>query len=112
MKAETPAVRGLENSAAGRVQSDSTADHIEDAEQFFRESFAVLVRGKTVRRHLYFNLPAADRAVRRARARGDYAEMVLVQLVPVDHKLNEPSSADRILRRRADVDDMLRELAQ
>lgn len=56
----------------------------DDAAAYFRESYAVLVRGKTVRRHLYFNLPAAERAVRRAVARGDRADMVLVQLVPVD----------------------------
>ncbi|QOR69139.1 hypothetical protein IM660_10370 [Ruania alkalisoli] len=55
-----------------------------DAAEFFRTSFAVLVRGKTVRRHLYFNLPAAERAVKRAHARGDDAELILVQLVPVD----------------------------
>jgi len=36
-----------------------------------------------VRRHLYFNLPAAERVVRNANARGDRAEMILVQLVPV-----------------------------
>nr|WP_146177679.1 hypothetical protein [Sphaerisporangium cinnabarinum] len=63
---------------------------------FFRESYAVLVRGKTVRRHLYFNLPAAERAVRRARSRGDRADMVLVKLVPVDarqlHLLQEVSA--------------------
>lgn len=53
------------------------------AEMFFSDCHAVLVRGKSVRRHLYFNLPAAERAVRRARARGDRADMVLVQLVPV-----------------------------
>jgi len=51
---------------------------------FFRHSYAVLVRGKSVRRHLYFNLPAAERTVKRARERGDRADLVLVQLVPVD----------------------------
>ncbi len=51
---------------------------------------AVLVRGKTTRRHLYFNLPAAERAVQRALARGADADMVLVRLVPVDaHHLDE-----------------------
>ncbi len=50
----------------------------------FRNCFAVLVRGKSVRRHLYFNLPAAERTVKRARERGDRADLVLVQLVPVD----------------------------
>lgn len=49
----------------------------------FREAFGIVVRGKSVRRHLYFNLPAAEPCVRRARARGDQAEMVLVRLVPV-----------------------------
>lgn len=51
---------------------------------FFRHCYAVLVRGKSVRRHLYFNLPAAERTVKRARGRGDRADLVLVQLVPVD----------------------------
>lgn len=56
----------------------------DDAADFFRTSFAVLVRGLSVRRHLYFDLPAAERTVRRAEARGDQAELVLVRLVPVD----------------------------
>ena len=55
----------------------------ESADAYFRGCYAVLVRGKSVRRHLYFNLPAAERVVRNATARGDRAEMVLVQLVPV-----------------------------
>lgn len=55
-----------------------------DATEFFRDSYAVIVRGRSVRRHLYFNLPAAERTVKRARARGAVAEMVLVKLVPVD----------------------------
>ena len=62
------------------------APHVTDAESadaYFRACYAVLVRGKSVRRHLYFNLPAAERVVRNATARGDRAEMVLVQLVPV-----------------------------
>ena len=50
---------------------------------YFRDCYAVLVRGKSVRRHLYFNLPAAERVARRARARGDRADLILVQLVPV-----------------------------
>lgn len=53
---------------------------------FFRDCYAVLVRGKSVRRYLYFNLPAAERAVRRAAARGHRAELVLVKLVPVDSR--------------------------
>ena len=58
--------------------------HDDDAaEVFFRTSYAVLVRGKSVRRHLYFNLPAAERAVRRAHSRGDRADLLLVELVPV-----------------------------
>jgi hypothetical protein len=55
-----------------------------NAASYFRNSYAVLVRGKSVRRHLYFNLPAADRAVKRALARGDKADLILVRLVPVD----------------------------
>ena len=50
---------------------------------FFRGAYAVLVRGKSVRRHLYLSLAAAERTVRLARGRGDRADMILVQLVPV-----------------------------
>ena len=53
------------------------------ADAYFRDCYAVLVRGKSVRRHLYFNLPAAERAARRARGRGDRVDLILVQLVPV-----------------------------
>lgn len=49
-----------------------------------RHCYAVVVAGKTIRKHLYFNLPAAQRAVTRAEARGAVAHMILVQLVPVD----------------------------
>ena len=49
----------------------------------FTGCYAVLVRGKSVRRHLYLSLPAAERAVRRAPARGDLADLVLVELMPV-----------------------------
>lgn len=63
--------------------TDGRADDT-GAAVFFRESYAVLVRGRSVRRHLYFNLPAAERAVKRALARGDRADLVLVKLVPVD----------------------------
>ena len=59
------------------------------ADSFFRNSYAVLVRGKSVRRHLYFNLPAAQRALERAEKRGDRAEMILVRLVPVDTRYLE-----------------------
>ena len=62
-----------------------------EAEVFFRDCYAVLVRGKTVRRHLYFNLPAAERAVKRAHARGASAELVLVRLVPVDARFLDHS---------------------
>jgi len=66
------------------VSVSTGTDNGTDAAAFFRNCYAVLVRGKTVRRHLYFNLPAADRAVKRAQARGAAADMVLVRLVPVD----------------------------
>lgn len=54
-----------------------------DTETAFRHAYAILVRGKAVRRHLFLSLPAAERAVRRAHGRGDSAEMILVELVPV-----------------------------
>lgn len=49
----------------------------------FKDAYAVLVIGKASRRHVFFGLPAATKAVDRAHARGAYAELVLVQLVPV-----------------------------
>ena len=55
------------------------------AETYFTNCHAVLVFGKVARRRLYFSLHSAERAVERARARGDRADMVLVQLVPVQH---------------------------
>lgn len=69
--------------AAPIIPEGGEARNVEAAEVFFRTSYAVLVRGKSVRRHLYFNLPAAERAVRRARGRGDKADLLLVELVPV-----------------------------
>lgn len=57
-----------------------------EIEQSFRGCFAVLVHGKSVRRHLYFNLPAAQNAVKRAHAKGYRAGMILVQLVTVDYR--------------------------
>lgn len=97
---------GSEDLAGGLIYSDSpTESEISHVANAFRNCFAVLVRGKTIRRHLYFNLPAAERAVKRARARGDAADMVLVMLVPVDdRKLDKP------LRRPVETDDMLRAL--
>ncbi|HEX7538386.1 MAG TPA: hypothetical protein VF391_15460 [Dermatophilaceae bacterium] len=49
----------------------------------FKDAYAVLVIGKVARRHVFFGLPAAQKAVDRAHARGDYAELMLVQIVPV-----------------------------
>lgn len=48
-------------------------------------AYAVVVAGKTIRRHLYLNLPSAERAVQRAEARGHTAHMILVRLTPIDH---------------------------
>ncbi|CAN5322732.1 hypothetical protein BH11ACT1_BH11ACT1_18160 [soil metagenome] len=64
------------------VRTDRAARDAAAVERF-RDAYAVLVRGATVRRHLYLNLPAAERVVRRAIERGDDAHMVLVRLVPV-----------------------------
>ena len=49
----------------------------------FHDAYAVVVIGKAARRHVFFGLPAAERAVDRAHARGDFADLVLVRLVPV-----------------------------
>jgi len=49
----------------------------------FKDAYAVLVIGKVARRHVFFGLPAAQKAIDRAHARGDYAELMLVQIVPV-----------------------------
>ena len=61
-----------------------------EAVERFRNAYAVLVRGKTVRRHLFLSIAAAERTVKRAHARGDAADLLLVRLVPVtpeeDHR--------------------------
>jgi len=49
----------------------------------FKDAYAVLVIGKVARRHVFFGLHAAQKAVERAHARGDHAELMLVQIVPV-----------------------------
>lgn len=67
-------------------ETSATVGGSTDAAAVFRDCYAVLVRGRTVRRHLYFNLPAATRTVQRALERGDRAELVLVKLVPVDSR--------------------------
>lgn len=53
----------------------------------FRNCYAVLVQGKRVRRHLYLNLPGAIRAMERAQARGDRADLVLLKMIPVNGRL-------------------------
>jgi hypothetical protein len=83
LNVETPRANGaIEDQAGGLINSHCTVES--NAASYFRNSYAVLVRGKSVRRHLYFNLPAAERAVKRALARGDKADLILVKLVPVD----------------------------
>lgn len=57
-----------------------------DARQRLTDCYAVVVAGKTIRKHLYFGLPAAERAARQAHARGAVAHLILVRLVPVDHR--------------------------
>jgi hypothetical protein len=57
--------------------------HAAEAVSRFRDAYAVVVIGKAARRHVFFGLPAAERAVKRAHDRGDYAELVLVRLMPV-----------------------------
>lgn len=88
MRPETKRIRPAGNRTdSGDQQASGSFESVppdSDAAVFFRHSYAVLVRGKSVLRHLYFNLPAAERTVKRARERGDRADLVLVQLVPVD----------------------------
>lgn len=83
-KRNDPAGNGVESESDLGGGSVPIVSPDSDAAVFFRHSYAVLVRGKSVRRHLYFNLPAAERTVKRALDRGDRADLVLVQLVPVD----------------------------
>lgn len=49
----------------------------------FEDAYGVLIISKAVRRHMYFGLAAAQKAVDSARARGDRAELLLVRIVPV-----------------------------
>lgn len=84
--AEQQSRPGDESSQAATEAFGGAEDHDtgSDAGVFFRNAYAVLVRGRSVRRHVYLNLPGAQRVVERARARGDQADLVLVRLVPVD----------------------------
>lgn len=62
---------------------NSTATH--DSVLAAAAGYAVLVEtgeGR-YRRRLFLTLAAAERAVRRARERGQYAELILVRVVPV-----------------------------
>lgn len=78
------------SAVAARPQSTvgTPRPHVDRADALarLRDCYAVVVAGKTVRKHLYFNLPAAQRAVARAKDRGATAHLVLVRLVPVDHR--------------------------
>ena len=47
------------------------------------KQYAVLVWGSSTRTRTYTTLDGAQRAVARARQRGDFAQMCLVRLVPV-----------------------------
>lgn len=96
---ETEAI--TESSAGGPntpILVDPEAEATKRAGDHFRNCYAVLVQGKTIRRHLYFNLPAADKAVKRAHVRGDQAALILVRLVPVDARqldqLNEAGAEE------------------
>lgn len=82
---------GAARSVVATLSQDTEAQqipHVDRAEALarLRDCYAVVVAGKTVRKHLYFNLPAAQRAVARAKDRGATAHLILVRLVPVDHR--------------------------
>jgi hypothetical protein len=93
----TPGIRfpGSERSAAPvLVENEGRNDQVgtgslpilpsdDEASAAFRHGHGVIVYGKSVRRRVYLNLPAAEGALRRAHDRGDEAYMVLVELVPV-----------------------------
>lgn len=77
-----------EDQAGGRstvsVSQGAPSTSVErEALRRFADAYAVLVVGKATRRHVFFNLPAAERAVDRAHSRGDDAALVLLRLVPV-----------------------------
>lgn len=82
-----PAGNGPASKSLGNV-TDSTA-HTDSTERTRRvvaevkDAYAVVVIGKVKRRHVFFGLPAAQKAVDRAHARGDFADLVLVRLTPV-----------------------------
>ena len=89
-KRTRPAGNGAhsEDQAGGRstvsVSQGAPSTSVErEALRRFADAYAVLVVGKATRRHVFFNLPAAERAVDRAHSRGDEAVLVLVRLVPV-----------------------------
>lgn len=84
-----PAGNRAANEQAGRptLSAESTATEplsALDAAGVVDGVHVVVVRvdGEHYRRRVYLNLPSAQRAVERARARGRGAEIVLCQLVP------------------------------
>ncbi|GAA5025339.1 hypothetical protein GCM10023258_18180 [Terrabacter aeriphilus] len=68
---------------------DTTSDR---QDQFSKrnalKAYAVLVHGPSIRTRVYTTLAGAERAVARARARGEWVEMCLVRLVPARGRLS------------------------
>lgn len=87
-EARNAAARGAVNTTGERNDHDGNGPDDQStasaATVAFRDAYAVLVRGKSVRRRLFLSIAAAERTVKRAHARGAFAEMVLVKMVPVD----------------------------
>lgn len=62
----------------------ASGDDRETARRRFNRAYGVLVRGAADRRHVCLSLAAAERTVRRARARGHRAELIVVMMIPVN----------------------------
>lgn len=77
-----PASKSLGNDSDSTAWTDSS-DRARSVVSEVKDAYAVLVVGKAKRRHVFFGLPAAQKAVERAHARGDFADLVLVKLTPV-----------------------------
>lgn len=77
-----PASKSLGNDSDSTAWTDGS-ERTRAVVSEVKDAYAVLVVGKAARRHVFFGLPSAQRAVDRAHARGDFADLVLVRLVPV-----------------------------
>lgn len=85
MSAKNNAPAGNEGAATGLVNHDQYShDQADVRAAVTGYALAVETGSGRYRRRLFLTLSAAENAVRRARERGQYAEVILVRVVPVE----------------------------